>query len=226
MKKIITIISTLFLFVANVNAATTNVGIKGSYGNFNAAGSHTTNSDGSNTGGTAVNSSGDANFPYGSLMIEREGNFSGFNVAIGLDYVPFKAEVETLGGGTGTDAKVNLKDYYTIYVQPTKTFGNGVGVFAKLGYSEGKLTVTDVKRQASFTTGAATTVSTDSGAKLTLKGFTYGVGVEKTFSNSAFVRLEYNYTDYDNLTYTTSNSKVLKADSDLSTGSITIGKKF
>ena len=215
-KKILGVAASITMLSTFAMSATTNVGVKAYYGTLDATGSETTND------GATLNRSGNADFPFGSFFVEREGNFSGFNVALGLDYMPFKAEVETLGGGTGTDAKVKLKDYYTVYIKPTKVLDNGLGIFAKLGYSEGDLTITDVSRQAT----TAGTAATDSGANKTLKGYVYGVGVEKTFSNSFFVRAEYNYTDFDEITYTNSNSKVLKANSDLSTGSLTIGKKF
>ena len=215
-KKILGIAAAITMLSSIAMSATTNVGIKGYYGTFDATGTETTND------GATLNNSGNADFPFASLFVEREGNFSGFNVAVGLDYMPFRAEVESLGGGTGTDAKVKLKNYYTAYVQPTKVLDNGLGLFVKLGYSEGKLNVTDLSRQAT----TAGTASTDSGATLTLRGVTYGVGVEKTYTNNLFIRAEYSFTDYDDLTYINSNNKTLKASSDLTTGSLTIGKKF
>ena len=220
-KKILGVAASITMLSTFAMSATTNVGVKAYYGTLDATGSETTND------GATLAKSGNGDFPFGSFFIEREGNFSGFNVALGLDYMPFKAEVDTLGGGNGTDAKVNLKDYYTVYIQPTKVLDNGLGIFAKLGYSEGKLNITDVTRQTvAASTVAASPSSSDTGATKTLKGVTYGIGIEKTFSNSVFVRGEYNFTDYDDVSYTTSTSKVLKASSDLSTGSITIGRKF
>jgi opacity protein-like surface antigen len=220
-KKLFAITTTATLLTSAAMSATTNVGVKASYGTLDATGSETTND------GATLTKSGNGDFPFGSIFVEREGNFSGFNVALGLDYIPFKAEVDKIGGGTGTDATVNLKDHVTVYIQPTKVLDNGLGIFAKLGYSEGKLNITDVTRQATAaSTAAASPSSSDSGANKTLKGVMYGIGIEKTFSNSVFVRAEYNFTDYDEVSYTTSTSKVLKANSDLSTGSLTIGRKF
>jgi len=219
-KKIFVIVTSMTLLSTFAMSATTNVGVKGYYGTLDATGSETTNDS------VTLSKSGNADFPFASLFLERELNYSGYNVALGVDYMPFKTEVETLGGGTGTDAKVKLKDYYTVYVQPTKVLDNGLGIFVKLGYSEGTLNITDLTRQAtSSATSSVSPASTDSGATRTLKGVTYGVGFEKTFTNF-FVRAEYNFTDYDNISYTNSNSKVLKASADLTTGSLTIGKKF
>lgn len=219
------IISFLFLSLFSVSslADTTNVGLKLSYGNLDASGTETTDSAGSNSGGAAVSSgSGDATFPFASAFVEREFELSNFNVALGLDVVPIKAEVDKLTGGTGTDATVELKNHYTIYVQPSKKLDNGISVFAKLGYSQADVKISEVSRQS--TTGGDT-ASTDTGATKSLEGPMGGIGFEKETSFGA-VRLEYTYTDYDQISYTNSNSKVLTADADISVLSLSLVKKF
>jgi len=226
LKKTIGIVSAIF-FLSNVSYAdTTNIGVKLSYGSLEASGTESTDSAGSQTGGTVVDSgSGDGSFPFASLFVEREIELDGFNVALGLDYVPFEAEVDKLGGGDGTDATVELKDHYTVYIQPSKKLDNGITVFGKLGYSQADVKISEVTRQA--TTGGDT-ASTDTGATRNLEGPTVGLGIETDVAAiGGAVRLEYSYTDYDDISYTNSNSKVLTAkDIELQAINLSFVKKF
>ena len=229
MKKILTTLVCLVGLQGFALADTTNVGIKLSYGNFDASGSETTDSDGANvnSGGTAVAKSGDADFPFASAFIERDFALTNFNIALGLDYIPLEAEVETIGGGTGFDAKVEVKDQFTVYIQPSKKLDNGISVFAKLGYSQADLQISQTSRQATTNAGLGGDASaTDTGASRDLEGPMFGLGVEKQFANNAFVRLEVSYTDYDEISYTNSNGKILKASAELTAAHLSIGKKF
>ena len=227
MKKILTTLACLVGLQGFALADTTNVGIKLSYGNFDASGSETTDSAGSNAGGTAVSRSGDADFPFASVFVERDFALTNFNIALGLDYIPLEAEVETIGGGTGFDAKVEVKDQFTVYIQPSKKLDNGITIFGKLGYSQADLQISQTSRQAQSATQAAPDVAgTDTGASRDLEGPMIGLGVEKEFANKAFVRFEVSYTDYDEISYTNTNSKVLKASAELTAAHLSIGKKF
>lgn len=226
MIKKILVSGAAFSLLANVVLAdTTNLGINLSRGNLDASGTEQTNSAGSGTGGAVVSTgSGDASFFYGSIFAEREFSFSKFNLGLGVDYVPVKREVDTITGGTGTDAKIELKNYANFYIQPTTKVNNGLSLFARVGYARGDVKISEVSRQA--TGSGQGTASTDSGANKTLKGPTYGLGVEKSFNNGAFVRASYTKTNYKDLSYTNSNNKKLTADADLSSYNISIGKKF
>ena len=222
MKKILTTLACLVGLQGFALADTTNVGIKLSYGNFDASGSETTDLEADG----AVARSGDADFPFASAFIERDFALTNFNVALGLDYIPLKAEVDTIGGGTGFDAKVEVKDQFTLYVQPSKKLDNGITIFGKLGYSQADLKVSKTARQAQSGTQATDTAGTDTGATRDLEGPMIGLGVEKQLANNAFVRLEVSYTDYDEISYTNSNGKILKASAELTAAHLSIGKKF
>ena len=227
MKKILTTLACLVGLQGFALADTTNVGIKLSYGNFDASGTETPDSVGSDAGGTPVSRSGDADFPFASAFVERDFALTNFNIALGLDYIPLEAEVETIGGGTGFDAKVEVKDQFTLYVQPSKKLDNGISVFAKLGYSQADLQISQTSRQATTNAGLGGDASaTDTGASRDLEGPMIGLGVEKEFANKAFVRFEVSYTDYDEISYTNSNGKILKASSELTAAHLSIGKKF
>ena len=75
MKKITLAVSGLVLLAGSAFADSTNIGAKLSVGNFDASGTHTTNSGSITSGGPAVSSSGDAIFPFASVFLEREKEF-------------------------------------------------------------------------------------------------------------------------------------------------------
>lgn len=220
MKKITLAISGLVLLAGSAFADSTNIGAKLSYGNFDASGTETQNL----TSDPKLTSSGDANFPFASIFLEREKEFTNFNVALGLDFIPLTAEIDKLGGGDGTDATVEVGNQITLYVQPSKELSNGLKVFGKLGYSRMSVDITDITRQAT----TAGTASTDGSTSKDLDGITVGLGVEKSVSAGPFdfIRLEASYTDYDSISHTNSNSKKLTADADLTAINLSIGKKF
>jgi hypothetical protein len=220
MKKIILAISGLVLLAGSAFADSTNIGAKLSYGNFDASGTETQNL----TSDPKLTSSGDANFPFASIFLEREKEFTNFNVALGLDFIPLTAEIDKLGGGDGTDATVEVGNQITLYVQPSKELSNGLKVFGKLGYSRMEVDITDITRQAT----TAGTASTDGNTSKDLDGITVGLGVEKSVSAGPFdfIRLEASYTDYDSISHTNSNSKKLTAEADLTAINLSIGKKF
>jgi hypothetical protein len=220
MKKLTLAISGLVLLAGSAFADSTNIGAKLSYGNFDASGTETQNL----TSDPKLTSSGDANFPFASIFLEREKEFTNFNVALGLDFIPLTAEIDKLGGGDGTDATVEVGNQITLYVQPSKELSNGLKVFGKLGYSRMEVDITDITRQAT----TAGTASTDGNTSKDLDGITVGLGVEKSVSAGPFdfIRLEASYTDYDSISHTNSNSKKLTAEADLTAINLSIGKKF
>ena len=222
MKKITLAVSGLVLLAGSAFADSTNIGAKLSYGNFDASGTETQNlaSD------PKINSSGNAKFPFASIFLEREKEFTNLNVALGLDFIPLTAEIDKLGGGDGTDATVEVGNQITLYVQPSKELSNGLKVFGKLGYSRMTVDISEIKRQP--VTNGSGTASTDKATSKDLDGVMVGLGIEKSVSAGPFdfIRLEASYTDYDSISHTNSNSKKLTADADLTAISLSIGKKF
>ena len=229
MKKITLAISGLVLLAGSAFADSTNIGAKLSVGNFDASGTHTTNSGSITSGGPAVSSSGDATFPFASVFLEREKEFSNMSIALGLDYIPLTAEIDKIGGGgaaNGAGATVEAGNQITLYVQPSKELSNGLKVFGKLGYSKMQLEIRDINRQADSTASPA--ISTDASQSKDLDGVMVGLGLEKSVSVGPFdfIRLEATYTDYDSVKHTNSNGKILTADADLTAINLSIGKKF
>jgi opacity protein-like surface antigen len=201
-----------------------NIGLSGSYGSFEAKGSETNDA-------RVKNAEGDATFPFASIFIEYNKTMSKeWDVAFGLDYVPFSAEIDSksgadLGGDVETNgvptngtksATLDLKNHATFYIQPTYNLGNGLAAFGKVGYSHADLKIT------SANTATGSTLNKDD----TLEGYLVGLGVQKNIDKTMFVRFEANYTDYDTVTYTNSSGTKFSADPELWTAKISIGKSF
>ena len=221
MKRLITAIIAS-IFVSSFALAETSIGVKASIANMDASGSHTTNSASGGSGGDAVSASGNADFELASFFIERGGlDINGIDFSIGLDVIPFSAEVDKLGGGDGTDATVKVADVFTVYIQPTFNAANDTSVFLKAGYTQGDVEISDITRQAT----TAGTASTDGTTSKTLEGFMVGLGVQKNV-DMGFLRLEATVTDFDEISHTNSNSKVVKANADMSMISLSVGKTF
>ena len=207
-----------------------NIGLSGAYGNFEASGNQTKD-------GVKKNESGDAEFPFASIFVEYNKTISKqWDVAFGLDYIPFSAEIDDRSGAdtggdlTGIDgnklrnpavdgtksATLELKNHTTLYIQPAYNLGNGLAVFGKVGYSHADLKI------ASRNTATGSSLNKDD----TLEGYLAGIGIQKNIDKTMFVRFEANYTDYDTVTYTNSSGTQFSADPELWTAKISIGKSF
>ena len=206
-----------------------NVGASVSYANIDGTAKDTqTTGAGAVVDQTRGATGGDAKFPFGSIFVEYAKTANkDVDVVIGLDYVPFKAEIDsrsfsdtsleasTTGTGTRT-AKLELKNYATLYLQPTYKIGGGTAVYGKVGYIHG-----DVKISGSNAATSSTINATD-----TLNGYTVGLGVQHNLNKNLFVRLEGNYTDHDNVTATDSKGTKFNADSEMYAGKLSIGYSF
>ena len=218
-KLIIATISASFVAFAAF-ADSTNIGFRISSGNLAASGTETTNQ-----ASTVTQAERDANFEMGSIFVERQIETSDkFNITIGLDYVPMTASVASLTGGDGFDAKVSAGNLFTAYVQPTINLNDTISVFGKVGFASGDLEITDISRQAT----TAGTASTDVAQDKKLEGTVYGIGAQmnKATGPFDFIRLEYTQTDFDKISHTNSNSKVLTADAEMQLITLSIGKSF
>ncbi len=198
-----------------------NLGLSGSYGKFEASGDQTKD-------GVKKNQSGDAEFPFASIFVEYNKTMSKeWDVAFGLDYIPFSAEIDSRSDSetnnsdgnnvTGSrSATLDLKNHLTAYIQPSYNLGNGLAVFGKVGYSHADLDISTRNLSNSGTLNK----------KDDLEGYLVGIGMQKNIDKTLFVRLEANYTDYDTVTYVNSSGTILTADPELWTAKISIGKSF
>ena len=238
MKKI-TKLSTFALLLTSISsvafADNWNIGASASYGNIDGTANDTqTTVAGPTVAQTRGANSGDANFPFASIFVEYAKTLDkDLDLIIGLDYVPFKAEIdsksftdsnislsksaETSTPATGTrTAKLELENYATLYLQPTYKIGGGTAVYGKVGYIHG-----DVKISGSNAATGSTINATD-----TLQGYTVGLGIQHNIDKNVFVRLEGNYTDHDNVSATDSLGTKFTADSEIYAGKISIGYSF
>ena len=232
MIKIKKIIPTALLLTSISSAALAdnwNVGASASYGNIDGTAKDTQRTDaGAVVGQTRGATGGDADFPFGSIFVEYAKTMNkDLDLIIGLDYVPFKAEIdsksfsdrslEATTTGTGTRrAKLELENYATLYLQPTYKIGGGTAVYGKVGYIHG-----DVKISGSNAATSSTINATD-----TLNGYTVGLGVQHNLNKNLFVRLEGNFTAHDDVTATDSKGTKFTADSELIAGKLSIGYSF
>ena len=214
-------LSAVSLLLASVSipalADNYNVGLSGSYGSFEASGSETKD-------GITKNREGDAEFPFASIFVEYNKTMSKeWDVAFGLDYIPFSAEIDSRSDTQTNDttsgsrsATLDLKNHFTAYIQPSYNLGNGLAVFGKIGYSHADLEISTSNLSNSGTLNK----------KDDLEGYLAGIGIQKNIDKTMFVRFEANYTDYDTVTYTNSNGTLIAANPELWTAKISIGKSF
>jgi opacity protein-like surface antigen len=238
MKKITKLsgVALLLTSISNVAFADNwNIGASASYGNIDGTANDTqTTVAGPTVAQTRGAKSGDADFPFASIFVEYAKTLDkSLDLIIGLDYVPFKAEIDsksfadsnislsksgedsTPATGTRT-AKLELENYATLYLQPTYKIGGGTAVYGKVGYIHG-----DVKISGSNAATGSTINATD-----TLQGYTVGLGIQHNIDKNVFVRLEGNYTDHDNVSATDSLGTKFTADSEIYAGKISIGYSF
>jgi opacity protein-like surface antigen len=210
-----------------------NVGASASYGSIDGNAKDTQVGPTGSVSQTRGATSGDAEFPFASIFAEYAKTIDkDLDLIIGLDYVPFKAEIDSksftdqnLNRGTvGVEttatgvrkAKLELENYATLYLQPTFKVGGGTAVYGKVGYIHG-----DVKISGSNTATGSTINATD-----TLNGYVVGLGVQHNINKNVFVRLEGNFTAHDDVTATDSLGTKFTADSELIAGKLSIGYSF
>jgi len=230
MIKINKIIPTALLLTSISGAAYAdnwNIGASASYGSIDGTARDTQVGPTGTVAQTRGATSGDADFPFGSIFVEYAKTMNkDLDLIFGLDYVPFKAEIdsrsfsdtswETTNDSGTRKAKLELENYATLYLQPTFKVGGGTSVYGKVGYIHG-----DVKISGSNTATGSTI-----NAKDTLNGYTVGLGVQHNIDKNLFIRLEGNYTDHDTVTATDSKSTKFTADSEMYAGKISIGYSF
>jgi opacity protein-like surface antigen len=207
-----------------------NVGLSASIATIDGTAKDTqTNNAGTIVAQTRGATGGDATFPFGSVFLEYAKTIDKeLDIIIGLDYVPFKAEIESKSFSDSSieaataatsgvrNAKLELENYSTLYIQPTYKIGGGTAVYGKAGYIHG-----DVKISGSNTATGSTINGKD-----TLNGYIVGLGIQHNIDKNLFVRLEGNFTAHDDVTATDSKGTKFTADSEMYAGKLSIGYSF
>ena len=225
MKKLITLISG-FMLLAVTAQAEMRAGLSLSAGVFEVDGASEkfSGSHSSGAGSTVTkNTSADGDeaeglFGIGSIFVEK--SFGKF--ALGLDYVPLSLESETTentqttstSSATGVNkVQIDFENMMTVY----GTIALNDNVYAKAGYME-----VDVVTNEVLATGGAY-------GDTSLDGFVVGLGYNADLDNSAFVRVEATYMEFDGatLTNTADSAKSVTADGITGYGAkLSIGKAF
>ena len=166
--------------------------------------------------GTATGGSGSIGKVSGIAGVDLGYGFAGGAFAVGATYIPMKAKFGTGSGNdstSGTTITGELKDHYTIYVQPTYVVNKDSALFAKVAYAHADITTTN-------TTTASSNV----------EGWGYGIGLKTFLTPNTFVQVEGVYTDYDSIKGTKSNgglgTTTVSGDLRTAQGLITLGYKF
>ena len=210
MNKITTLLITAMFTLATSAFAGGMVGVK--YGNGDLEGNAKSYVSGTNTY-AAQNGSKDNQF--GAIFAEI--NVKESPVSIGLEYVPFDADISLDGDASGASA--NVGDYTTLYALAMKEI-NEVSLYAKLGYSMADIGTVKAN-------DGQTTINSNSDS---LEGIMMGLGIQSKSVNGIVARAEYTYTEFDEISVTTTSngsaSVTKKADGELTTLTVSIAKSF
>jgi len=207
MKKYVYLIAFLFGFTSAVNANGVNLGVSVIGGVFDAdgaekfTGDHVSGASADNVTKKTATEGDEAEtaFYFGSLFAEKELNDT---FAVGIDYVPMSLdseETENIQRSGGIDKQesddatnkvsVSFEDMVTLYA----TVRSPVGVYAKVGYIEVEVVTND-----NLGTGG-------SYGDTTMEGYIVGVGYNHDLDSGAFVRLEANMMEFDDIKLTNKN---------------------
>ena len=179
MRKIIIIfISALFTLTTSAFAGGM-VGVKLGYGDLE--GNAKAYTAGSND---YAAQSGSKDSEFGAIFAEV--NVKESPISVGIEYVPFDADISLQGHQANVFA--NVSDYTTIYAMAKHEFA-AFGVYVKAGFSEADI-------GAVKPNDGNTTIDTQSS---TLEGTMYGFGLQsKELPYGLVARAEYTLTDFDN----------------------------
>ena len=226
MKKIIFLFSTLFLMLspAVVNAAGLAIGVSASSNTLDTAGKEDVDSNG--TIDATKNVSDD--ITIGSIFAEFTNMGDRFGITLGVDYIPFDADIDKrsitqseLGdeddtASTGTNSvEGTVSDHMTIYIQPGYMIGDNTMLYGTFGFAS-----------ATINGKSVSITHTDINKDQDLDGTKIGVGIKKVFDSGLFIKADYSETEYDTITFTTSNSTKATADLDNTSLALSIGKQF
>ena len=229
-KLLVTLFATFFAFTINIASADVSglaIGISFSNNELDTTVTDDIDSDGTITTTKTLTDTVQAGSIFAETTLTGSGSFA---VTLGVDYIPVDADLDkrsasqssvkaTADGAatTGTNTgKASIEDHFTYYIQPGIVFGDGnTMLYGTLGYSRADITAT----WESISSTNTTKVQTMNGTKV-------GVGVKHVRDNGIFLKLDYSETDYDKVSYTTTNNTLVTGDIDNTVFALSIGKSF
>ena len=184
-----------------------------------------------------------ANAPAASGTVSRNFNIAALNFdystkldnswtnSIGIDYIPFKGKIGdqsrtdtdqqgTAGAPTsvtGTNsAKGELKNHFTVYVEPTYLINPTNGIYAKVGYMHSDLKITSAN-----ITGSALTDN-----NISVHGVQYGVGYKGAIDKNLYVKAEYTVSNYASIDATSDSGNKFTANPETKNYTLSLGYTF
>ena len=224
-RKICLSIGAILFFALNtvqVQAVTLGVGVSMSANDLTTLGKE----DIDNNGTTTTTKTFADSVTAGSIFVETTFEFGTFGLTFGLDYIPVDADIDkrsitqsslkTAGTtATGTNsARGTISQHKTLYIQPGIMFGSNI-LYGTWGYA-----TADVEGTTDIIS------STNLKETKSLNGTKVGFGVKHVRDNGIFIKADYSETDYDSVSWVTSNSTKGTADIDNESFAISLGKQF
>ena len=225
-RKIGLSIGAIMFFVLNtmqVQAVTLGMGVSMSTNDLTTLGKE----DIDNNGTTTTTKTFADSVMAGSIFVETTFEFGSFGLTLGLDYIPLDADIDkrsitqsSLGdssaaAATGTNsARGTIKDHRTLYIQPGIMFGSNV-LYGTWGYA-----TADVEGTSESLS------STNLKETKSLNGTKVGFGIKHVRDSGVFIKADYTETDYDPVSWVTSNDTKGTADIENQQFAISLGKQF
>ena len=149
-------------------------------------------------------------------------------VTFGVEYLPTDGDLDERSAtqatikGSGTSStsgtnkgKATIDDHYTYYVQPGFIIGGNTMIYGTVGYIRGDLTAT-------WESVSSTNTTETKG----FEGTKVGAGIKHVLDSGIFVKLDWSETDYDPVSYTTTNNTKVTGDIDNEVSALSIGYQF
>jgi len=218
MKKILSLLFGASLLLATSAQAEGVIGIKYGTGELDATKNAYTAGDTDYASGSKAKDN-----EYGAIFAEIQLPADGFSV--GIEIIPFTATI-MLENPKEAQTGAELSDHTTLYGQYMYSMGNG-GVYVKAGYAMADIGAITQTQNSSADTLRTTINSQDT----KLEGPMIGIGFQSSEFGDGFVaRAEATFTDYDDISVTTtsngSTSVKKTASAELTTFSISLAKTF
>ena len=226
MKKLITFLTGLFLVFSPVTSYAAGgfaFGISASDNTLDTAGKEDTDNNGTIDATKTVTD----DFIVGSIFAEYTNMGDKFGITLGVDYIPFDADIDkrsisqtSLGAAGASSSGTNsvegsVEDHYTLYIQPGYMIKPSTMLYGTLGFASATIN------------GKSTSIThTNINQDKDLEGTKIGVGIKHVYGSGLFVKADYSQTDYDAVSFTTSNNTKATADLDNTSFAISLGKQF
>ena len=227
MKKFLLLISTLALLLSPAIAYAGNftMGVTLSSNSLDTEGKEDVDSNG--TIDDTKNVSDD--FMVGAIFAEYTNLGDRFGITFGVDYIPFDADIDkediaqsALGAkadgaaSTGTNSvQGTVEDHRTIYIQPGLRVGDNSLFYLTYGFVSADVNAKSVS-----------ITHTDLNETKSLDGTKVGLGIKRVSDNGFVTKFDISQTEYDQISFVTSNNTTATADLDNSAISLSLGKQF